>query len=101
VTNVSYTVTATLPDDDTAREYTEWLPGHVAEVVAAGARDGMIIRIQDPARPIRVETRYTFADQDALDRYFRDKAPGLRAEGLRRFGPERGVTFERRVGIIL
>ena len=28
-------------------------------------------------------------------------APGLRAEGLARFGPERGVRFERRVGEIV
>lgn len=98
---VAYTVTATLPDDPTAREYADWLHEHVAKVVAAGAQDGAIVRIQEPPTPIRVETRYTFADRQALDRYLHLHAPGLRAEGLQRFGPDRGVTFDRKVGIFL
>jgi len=98
---ISYTVVATLPDEQTASEYIAWLEGgHVAEVVGAGANNGMIIRIQDPATPIQVETRYLFANQAAFDRYVREAAPGLRAAGLGRFPLSRGIRFERRVGTV-
>lgn len=98
----AYTVIATLPDEQTAREYAEWLlHDHAARVVAAGAGHAVIIRITDPARPIRVEARYTFPSRAALARYLEESAPGLRADGLRRFGPERGIAFERSVGTIL
>lgn len=99
---VAYTVTATLPDEPTADEFIGWLrDGHVADVVRAGALSGHVVRIDDPPAPIRVEARYVFSDRDALDRYISDHAPRLRADGLARFPPERGITFERRVGRII
>ncbi|MCC6676841.1 MAG: DUF4286 family protein [Phycisphaerales bacterium] len=99
---IAYTVTATLPDDGLAREYAAWLlDDHVARVLAAGARSAEVIRIEDPPAPIRVETRYTFPGRAALARYLETHAPGLRAQGLERFGPGRGITFERTVGVIL
>lgn len=99
---VAYTVSATLPDETMAREYTDWLlAGHVREVLRAGAATAAVVRIQEPVNPIRVETRYTFADHAGLDRYLRDHAPALRADGLRLFGPDRGVLFARTVGVIL
>lgn len=97
---VSYTVTATLPDEATAREFADWLRGgHIQQVLAGGADEAVVIWSEDP--PLRVEARYRFADHATLDRYLRLHAPALRAEGLKRFGPQRGVSLERRVGIIL
>lgn len=99
---IAYTVIATLPDESTAREYIAWLEdGHVDEVLRAGAHSGMIVRVEDPPRPIRVETRYIFSTRGRFEEYLRAAAPALRAEGLRRFPPERGVTFERRVGVVV
>lgn len=99
---IAYTVVATLPDEQTASEYIAWLQeGHVAEVVAAGANNGVIIRVQEPPSPIQVETRYMFANQAAFDDYIRSAAPGLRAKGLERFPASRGIRFERRVGWVV
>jgi hypothetical protein len=41
-----------------------------------------------------------FASPSAFTNYLRTAAPGLRAEGLRRFPTERGIRLERRVGEI-
>jgi hypothetical protein len=99
---IAYSVIATLPDARTADEYVAWLEdGHVDAVVRGGAHSAMIVRIQDPSHPIQVETRYIFSTRDAFDRYVREAAPGLRADGLRLFGPGRGVSMERRVGIVV
>ncbi len=101
MTRIAYTVTATLPDEASAREYIAWLrEGHVDEVVEHGAHTGMIVRLTEPATPIRVETRYVFSTQSLFDRYVKQFAPMLREEGLQKFPPESGVTFERCVGEI-
>ena len=99
---IAYTVIATLPDQQTASEYVEWLEeGHVDAVVKAGAHSASIVRITDPGTPVQVETRYVFSNRAQFDTYIQVGAPALRAEGLKRFPPERGVRFERRVGEVL
>lgn len=100
---IAYTVMATLPDEATAKAYIAWLEdGHVDAVVAGGAHSGMIVRLEGPAGgPVRVETRYVFATRHLYEHYLEHVAPALRAEGMRKFGPERGVKYERTLGEIL
>lgn len=95
---IDYAVVATFPDEAIAREYVDWLKaGHVDAVVRAGAHSGTVLRVVDPPDPIRVEVRYVFPNRDVFRSYVEHHAPALRAEGLARYGPERGVRFERRV----
>ncbi len=97
--SLSYTVIACLPDEQMCDEYVRWLVnGHIDAVVAGGAIRAEVVRIVDPLRPFRVESRYEFPDRDAFDHYVQQTAPALRTDGIRRFPPESGVTFERRVG---
>ncbi|MGD9693814.1 MAG: DUF4286 family protein [Phycisphaerales bacterium] len=97
---ILYTVTATLPDEATAAEYISWLEdGHVDQVVAAGAHSGMIIRLEGPT--LRVQTQYVFSTRETFDRYVERDAPALRADGLKRFPPERGIAFSREIGEIV
>jgi uncharacterized protein DUF4286 len=97
---IAYSVTATIADPGLASEYVAWLrSGHTDRVLEGGATSAAIVRIEQPAAPVQVETRYTFPDRPTFERYLVEKAPGLRAEGLERFYT--GVTFERRVGSIL
>lgn len=77
------------------------MDGHIQSVIGGGALKGDIIRITDPAIPVQVETRYLFPNRQAFDRYTQTTAPMLRAEGLRRFPPERGVIFQRRLGEVV
>jgi hypothetical protein len=99
---IAYTVIATLPDAPTAAEYIHWLEtDHLHKVISAGATRGQIVRIEQPAEPHQVETRYQFSDRQRFEEYLKTAAPGLRAEGLERFPPERGVKFERRVGTVM
>jgi hypothetical protein len=96
---VAYVVTATIPETGLAEEFLEWLvQGHIQDVMAAGAIGGHAIRLSDPSTPIRVQAVYRFPNRDALDSYLTNHAPRLRADGLRRFPPERGIIFERMVG---
>ncbi len=99
---LSYTVTATLPDESTAAEYVAWLlDGHIQGVVDGGATSASVVRLRQPDDAIRVETRYLFANRSEYDRYVAEFAPALREDGLARFGPNRGVTFGRTVGEVI
>lgn len=103
MTSICYMVVATLPDGDTAAEYVAWLQeGHVDQVVMAGAQSGMIVRLESTAegKP-RVMTQYVFPSSHAFHEYVARHAPALRAEGLKKFGPERGVQMERMLGEIV
>lgn len=97
---IAYTVAATLPDDRVRDDYVAWLTGgHLAAVLVGGATSAQVVSIAEPVAPITVEVRYMFPAKDALDRYLREFAPALRAEGLARFGSL--VTFRRSVGEIV
>ena len=100
---ICYMVTATLPSKAVADEFVAWLEdGHVRQVVDAGAASGVIVRLDpDPSGNPRVMTQYTFASRGEFDSYVAVHAPALRADGLNKFPPERGISFERRVGTIV
>lgn len=98
---IAYTVCATLPTRTLASEYVAWLrDGHLDAVIAGGARTAQVVRIEEPAEPVQVEVRYLFDSRGDFDRYVRETAPRLRAEGLARFGPASGVSFRRTVGVV-
>lgn len=109
--HVVYLVRAEHPSEASASEYVSWLlgssesgeQGHAAEVVAAGALRAEVVVPEDAPRT--VECRYTFPNLSEFRRYESDHAPRLRAEGLRRFGPERGIRFVRSIsrvaGVVL
>ncbi len=95
----TYTVTTTLPDEATRARFIRWLlEDHIAKICAKGALSGTVIRLSDPALPLRTETRYLFPNPEALKTYLSRHAPALRAEGLALFPPESGVRFDRVVG---
>jgi hypothetical protein len=100
---ICYMVTATLPDEDVLADYLAFLEdGHVDAVVSHGAHSAMIVRLEPaPGAPLRVMTQYIFPTRELFDRYIEHFAPALRADGLRRFPPERGVRFERAIGEIV
>ncbi len=97
-----YTVSATLPDAATRERYLAWLKdGHLEAVLAGGATRAEIVRIDDPSEPLRMETRYTFPDRIAFEKYLSDHASALQEDGLARFGPDSGVRFERSIGTVV
>ncbi len=100
---ICYMVTATFPSPGLADEFVAWLEdGHIQQVIDGGAESGTIVRLDpDDSGKARVMAQYTFASREKFDTYVATHAPALRADGLKRFGPERGVTFERRLGTIV
>ena len=100
---VCYCVIATLPDEAIVAEYIAWLrDGHVDQVIAGGAHSAMIVRLETDAtesRP-RIMTQYVFSTRQLFDQYVERHAPALRADGLVRFPPERGIAFVRLAGDI-
>jgi hypothetical protein len=94
---VAYTVAVTFPDAVLADEWLRWLAeGHIAEVLAGGATDAEVVAFDSPERSF--EVRYHFPSREVFERYERDHAPRLRADGLRRFPVERGITYRRSLG---
>ena len=97
---IAYTVRCTFDDPAVMNEWMAWLvDGHIADVCAAGALDGTIVKLD--GEPNRVEVRYTFASREVFETYERDHAPRLREEGLQRFPLELGLKYERSVGEIV
>lgn len=98
-----YTVRASCKDLQQRGRYLSWLtPNHVAEVMAGGATS---VRIVLPDResetaPAVVETQYAFPSRKAFDTYVRHHAPRLRADGVKQFPPESGVTYARQIAEI-
>ena len=98
---VAYTVSATHPTPDSLARYLAWLSdGHVAAVIRGGAESATLVRMEGESE-LRAEARYVFPSREVFDRYVRDIAPALRADGAARFGPGSGVVFVRSVGEIL
>ncbi|MDP2138194.1 MAG: DUF4286 family protein [Candidatus Didemnitutus sp.] len=98
-----YTVRATCQDIQQRGRFLSWLtPSHVTEVMQGGATSVRIVlpdRVGDTA-PAVVETQYVFPSRKAFATYERDHAPALRADGLKHFPPESGITFARQVAEI-
>src|SRR5215208_743743 len=94
---VAYTVSVTFADPAVADEWLRWLfPDHLRAVLAAGAADAEVVELDGPERTF--EVRYHFTSRAALAGYEQEHAPRLRAEGLKLFPPERGITYRRTVG---
>jgi hypothetical protein len=97
---ILYTVRTTCPNPQSRGRYLSWLsPNHVAQVMAGGATSVRIVlpdRASDTA-PAIAEAQYTFPSRKAFDDYVRLHAPALRADGLKHFPPESGLTYERQV----
>jgi hypothetical protein len=100
---ILYTVRAACPSLQVRGRYLAWLsPNHIIEIMKGGATAARIVlpdRANDTA-PAVVETQYVFPSRKAFDTYVRDHAPALRADGLKNFPPESGITYERQVAEI-
>jgi len=98
-----YTVCATLPTLPLRGRYLSWLvPDHVLAVKASGAE---AVRVVLPDRDAAegsatVEVQYVFPSRKAYEIYLKDHAPALRADGLKHFPPESGVSYTRQVAEI-
>jgi len=71
----------------------------VRAVLAAGATDVEIIELDGPSRSL--EVRYHFPSRQVFERYEKEHAARLRAEGLLRFPAERGISYRRSVGLVV
>lgn len=105
MTKVYYQVRATLPTAAVAAEYLDWLThGHAGMVITGGAESAMVIAVHpsgvdDPGTEARqVISEYIFGSREQFERYEREHAPELRLDGLKRFGPDRGVSMARTLG---
>lgn len=97
------TVRTTCKDLPQRGRFLAWLaPNHLLEVKAGGATAVRVVlpdRESDTA-PAIVETQYVFPSRKVFDSYLRDHAPALRADGLKYFPPDSGITFTRQIAEI-
>ena len=100
-----YEVTATLMSQEARDRYLGWLrAGHAAALLSWALRAEVSAlnpsESSDPSEPQawRVKSSYVFQDREAYERYVREGAPALRAEGLAlaaQLEPLGGVSFTR------
>jgi Domain of unknown function (DUF4286) len=97
MTEVLYTVAVTFSDADLVDAWLRWLHGgHIAEVLTGGATHAEIVALDVPAHAY--EVRYRFPSREVFAKYERDHAPRLRAEGLKLFPVDNGISYRRTVG---
>jgi hypothetical protein len=100
MTSVVYTVTVSFSNDDLVAAWLDWLDrGHIADVLAGGAVSAEVVRLDLPEPTFDVH--YHFPSREAFVAYERNHAPRLRAEGLRLFPMEKGVTYKRSAGMVV
>lgn len=95
---VAYTVWAEFDDPAVRVRFRDWLVReHIGQVIDAGAAEADLLEhpADDRARGGRLEVRYLFEDQAALETYLATRMPALRAETLRHFGDTPGIRYER------
>ena len=116
---ILYTVRATCPSVQVRGRFLAWLaPNHLLQVKAGGATTVRVVLPDrtgasesarpepargEPAESVEravVETQYVFPSRKAFDTYLRDHAAALRADAMKHFPPESGVTFERQIAEI-
>lgn len=98
---LAYTVRAICPDPAAADRYLAWLVrGHMRAVCEHGAESAHAVRLDTDGPAEVIEVRYIFPNRAAYERYVQTAAPGLRAEGLRHFGPDSGISMSRSAGEI-
>jgi hypothetical protein len=96
---VWYSVTAKFSDLKVRDEYLAWLAdGHMQAVITGGAVQARSVILDGDH--LTVQSQYIFPSRQAYDGYVAVHAPALRVDGLKRFPPERGVTFARQLGNI-
>lgn len=96
-----YTVRCTFEKQDVADRWLRWLVDeHFADVCDAGALNAEAIRL-DSSTDIVCEARYHFTDRAAFEKYERDHAPRLRADGLKEFPLDLGLAYERFTGEVV
>lgn len=82
-----------------ADDYRAWLDAHVRAMCAlpgfAGARINEVIDPPPTAGTVSFCVQYRLLDQAALERYLKEYAPRMRAEGVERFGQQ--IRTSRRV----
>jgi len=80
-----------------ADAYLAWLRSHIGEILALPGFEGAELAELEGVPPGERGwcVRYRLRDRDALDAYFREHAPRLRADGIARFGD--GFRAERRI----
>jgi hypothetical protein len=97
---VAYTVAVEFRDPALAARWLEWLRGgHIADVLAGGATTAEIVHMDGTVASY--EVRYHFPSREVFATYEKEHAPRLRADGLRLFPPDRGVSYRRTVGVVL
>lgn len=89
-----YTVVCECESPEVSERFEQWLlAGHAMHVVEAGALEAEVIRRDERT----LENRYVFPSREAFERYEREGAPRLRADGIAAFGTS--VRYTRSTGI--
>ncbi|WP_430410490.1 DUF4286 family protein [Kordia sp.] len=95
-----YNVTINV-DDSIHAAFLTWIETHIPEVIATGkftnARLVQVLVKEEIGTTYAVQ--YTATSQDALEAYYKEDAPKLREEGLKKFG-DKMLAFRTELKVI-
>ena len=91
-----YTVRVTVPNEKIAAEYIQWLRTGHTQAVRKYADRARIFRLDESKDGhIQFDSLFEFEDRAAFEKYVQEVAPALREDAAAKFGPSRGIRFER------
>ena len=98
--SILYEVHAHITNKEIEREWISWmLETHIDDVVKAGASIGHLVKDDSTSGSYRAI--YWFSSRRAFEKYIEEKAPQLRAEGIRRFGDSNYIQYSRTTAELL
>lgn len=105
MTQIAYTVIATISYKSKAEEWLDWLKnGHIDDVIKGGAESAEIVRLDHETEgqaDTTYEIRYKFKDRGIFEEYIEKHAPALRQEGYEKFPSTDGFKYHRTTAEII
>lgn len=102
MTQVRYTVTASMANQEILVEYIAWLKaGHAQALIDAGALSAEVNVIDtEVSESVKAEATYVFPSQESLQAYMDGPALALREDGKTRWIDTGKISFTRRIAKI-
>jgi len=102
MTQVRYTVTASMASQEILVEYIAWLKaGHAQALIDAGALSAEVNVIDtEESEGVKAEATYVFPSQESLQAYMDGPALVLREDGKTRWIDTGKISFTRRIAKI-
>lgn len=98
---IIYNVTSNI-DESIHEEWLSWIKEHIPQVLATGKFEKATLTkvlVEEDMGGVTYSVQYKTYSREALEAYYKEDAPKLRAEGLKKFG-DKVLSFRTELQIL-